>query len=263
MLVPPGVVAVTVAAPAAPAGAVAVIEVAEVTVTPVAGVVPNFTAVAPVRFVPMMVTTVPPAVGPVDGVIAVNAGAGAVVLVVRVRSPVVAAAAVNVAAACTRYRYVPLVGVNVAAHTPVVSVTPEAIVDQTVAPTAARCTTIARAAAGTPTVVTVTDAAIGTPAGTVAAPVGHPVIVVAAPVTLFTDRIGVLTAFAVAVAGTLTLTTHDPGFGTVYTTVYAPAAVVFPVVTVVHVVAEARRCCTFTVRVTYPVPVLTVIGTDT
>lgn len=62
------------------AGAVAVIDVAEMTLNPVAGVVPNFTAVAPVRFVPVMVTTVPPRMDPVagDSAVMVGGGAGAV-----------------------------------------------------------------------------------------------------------------------------------------------------------------------------------------
>ena len=45
---------------------VAVIEVAELTVKLVAVVPPNVTAVAPVKSVPVIVTTVPPAVGPVS-----------------------------------------------------------------------------------------------------------------------------------------------------------------------------------------------------
>ena len=58
-------VTVTSAIPTAPAGAVAVMEVELTTVTPVALVPPNLTA-APVvvKFVPLMVTTVPPVVGP-------------------------------------------------------------------------------------------------------------------------------------------------------------------------------------------------------
>lgn len=80
-LVPAGVVTVTPTAPvAATAGAVTRIDVAEVTLKPVAGVVPNFTAVAPVRFVPVMVTTVPPRVDPVagDSAVIVGGAAGAV-----------------------------------------------------------------------------------------------------------------------------------------------------------------------------------------
>src|SRR5437764_823305 len=47
--------------PAAWAGAVAVIEVAEVTVNVVAATPPKDTTLAPVKLVPVMVTTVPPA----------------------------------------------------------------------------------------------------------------------------------------------------------------------------------------------------------
>ena len=57
-----------------PAGDVAVIEVAELTVKPVAGVAPKVTAVAPVNPVPVMVTEVPPAVGPAVGEIEVTVG---------------------------------------------------------------------------------------------------------------------------------------------------------------------------------------------
>nr|MCA1071701.1 hypothetical protein [Delftia acidovorans] len=53
--------------PAAPAGAVAVIWVVLLTVKPVAAVAPKVTAVAPVKFVPVRVTEVPPAVGPAVG----------------------------------------------------------------------------------------------------------------------------------------------------------------------------------------------------
>ena len=64
---PPGVVTVMSTVPAEPAGAVAVIWVALLTVTLVALVVPNLTAVAPVKLVPVIVTLVPPAVGPATG----------------------------------------------------------------------------------------------------------------------------------------------------------------------------------------------------
>ena len=67
MLVPPGPVTVTSTVPAAPAGAVAVMEVALLTVKVEAAVVPNFTAVAPVKLVPVIVTEVPPVVGPEVG----------------------------------------------------------------------------------------------------------------------------------------------------------------------------------------------------
>ena len=71
--VPPGVVTVTSTVPA-PAGEVAVIEVAELTTKLVALVTPNFTAVAPVRLVPVIVTDVPPVVGPEVGAIDVTDG---------------------------------------------------------------------------------------------------------------------------------------------------------------------------------------------
>ena len=56
-------------------GAVALIEVAELTVKLVALVAPNLTAVAPVKFVPVIVTTVPPVVGPEFGLTGVTVGA--------------------------------------------------------------------------------------------------------------------------------------------------------------------------------------------
>ena len=59
-----------------PAGDVAVIWVAELTVTPVAAVAPNTTAVAPEKLVPVMVTEVPPEPGPEVGEIEVTVGAG-------------------------------------------------------------------------------------------------------------------------------------------------------------------------------------------
>jgi len=57
-----------------PAGDVAVIDVAELTTKLAALVAPNFTAVAPVRLVPVIVTEVPPAVGPEVGAIDVTVG---------------------------------------------------------------------------------------------------------------------------------------------------------------------------------------------
>jgi len=75
--VPLGVVTVTVAAPTAPAGEVAVISVAELTTTLDAEFAPNFTPVAPVKFVPVMVTDVPPAAGPLVGLNNVTVGTAA------------------------------------------------------------------------------------------------------------------------------------------------------------------------------------------
>jgi hypothetical protein len=72
-LVPPELVTVTSTVPL-PAGAVAVIDVALLTVNEVAAVAPNFTAVAPVNDVPVMVTDVPPAPGPLFGAIEITDG---------------------------------------------------------------------------------------------------------------------------------------------------------------------------------------------
>ena len=72
---PPGVVTVTCTVPE-PAGEVAVILVADSTLTPVAALAPNLTVLAPVRFVPVIVTEVPPAAGPLVGSTFVTVGAG-------------------------------------------------------------------------------------------------------------------------------------------------------------------------------------------
>ena len=72
---PPLVVTVTSTAPATWAGDMAEIEVALVTEN-VAAVVPKETFVAPVKFVPVIVTLVPPLVNPLAGLIPVTVGAG-------------------------------------------------------------------------------------------------------------------------------------------------------------------------------------------
>jgi hypothetical protein len=64
--------------PAEPLGDVAVICVALLTVKLLALVVLNLTAVAPVKLVPVIVTEVPPAVGPLTGLTDVTVGAGTV-----------------------------------------------------------------------------------------------------------------------------------------------------------------------------------------
>ena len=51
------------------------IEVAPLTVTAVALVAPNFTAVAPEKLLPVMVTLVPPVARPLDGEIELTTGA--------------------------------------------------------------------------------------------------------------------------------------------------------------------------------------------
>ena len=72
---PDGVVTVTLIIPAVPAGLVVVIEVPLTTVKLVAAVLPNFTAVAPSKFVPVIVTGVPPITEPVAGERTVTVGA--------------------------------------------------------------------------------------------------------------------------------------------------------------------------------------------
>jgi hypothetical protein len=74
-LVPPGVVTVTSTVPAVPVGDVAVIELALFTVTPVAAVAPNFTVAPETNPLPVIVTLVPPANGPAEGLTAVTVGA--------------------------------------------------------------------------------------------------------------------------------------------------------------------------------------------
>ena len=68
-------VTVTCTVPADSAGDVAVIEVDELTVVAVAVTVPNITVAEEVKLVPVMVTEVPPAVGPEVGLIEVTVGA--------------------------------------------------------------------------------------------------------------------------------------------------------------------------------------------
>ena len=71
--VPAGVVTVTSWTPL-PAGLTTVTELALTTVTLVAGAVPKWTAVAPVKPVPMIATEVPPAAGPDVGLRPVTVG---------------------------------------------------------------------------------------------------------------------------------------------------------------------------------------------
>jgi hypothetical protein len=73
--VPPGVVTVTSTVPAVWAGDVTVMVVPPPpTVNVETTVLPKFTAVAPVKLLPVMVTLVPPAIGPLLGEIPVTAG---------------------------------------------------------------------------------------------------------------------------------------------------------------------------------------------
>jgi hypothetical protein len=71
---PEGVVTVMSTTPV-PTGDTAVIRLSELTVKLAALVAPNFTAVAPVKSVPVIVTTVAPARGPEFGATPVTAGA--------------------------------------------------------------------------------------------------------------------------------------------------------------------------------------------
>ncbi len=74
VLVPAGVVTVISTVPAEPAGETAVIWISESTVKLAAAEDPNRTAVAPVNSVPVRVTDVPPATGPLGGEIPLTAG---------------------------------------------------------------------------------------------------------------------------------------------------------------------------------------------
>ena len=72
---PPGPVTVTSTVPV-PAGLVTVISVGEMTERSVAGTVPKFTSVVPVKPVPVIVTAVPPNGDPFVGLMLVTAGVG-------------------------------------------------------------------------------------------------------------------------------------------------------------------------------------------
>jgi hypothetical protein len=72
--VPPGVITVTSTVPAEAAGDVAVTDVGELTVKLEAGVGPKSTTEAFSRSVPVIVTVVPPPVGPTEGLTPVTAG---------------------------------------------------------------------------------------------------------------------------------------------------------------------------------------------
>jgi hypothetical protein len=77
-LCPPGLVTVTVTAPALPTGVVAVIVVPFTTTTFVAATPPNVTAAPVTKFVPVIVTVVPPAVDPLPGATLATVGTGPV-----------------------------------------------------------------------------------------------------------------------------------------------------------------------------------------
>ena len=73
--VPLGVITVTCTVPV-PAGETTVRPVAVTLLSPVPGVEPKLTAVAPVKLVPVTVTVVPPAGAPLFGLTSVTVGGG-------------------------------------------------------------------------------------------------------------------------------------------------------------------------------------------
>ena len=75
-LAPPVLVTVTDTAPALPAGVVAVMLVLLTTTTFVADALPNVTVAPVAKFVPVIVTDVPPAVVPVPGLTLLTVGTG-------------------------------------------------------------------------------------------------------------------------------------------------------------------------------------------
>lgn len=80
-LVPVGVTTVMSYVPAVWAGAIAVMLVTELTVKLMAATAPKLTALAPVKFVPIMVTLLPPAALPANGLMDVTLGKGPAVTV--------------------------------------------------------------------------------------------------------------------------------------------------------------------------------------
>ena len=72
---PLGLVTTRSTAPAAWAGAVAMIDVLLTAVTPVAAVPPRLTVAPETKLVPVMVTAVPPAIGPLAGATEATVGA--------------------------------------------------------------------------------------------------------------------------------------------------------------------------------------------
>src|SRR5262249_11645685 len=73
---PPGFLTVTATGPAVPAGVVAVIWVPLITVTFVAATLPNVTVAPVTKFIPTIVTAVPPVAGPLLGLTLLTVGTG-------------------------------------------------------------------------------------------------------------------------------------------------------------------------------------------
>ena len=212
-LVPPEVVTVTAIGPAVVVtGVVALTWEAETTVTAVPALVPNFTAVVPVKFVPVIVTAVPPATGPVAGLMLVIVGAATAVIC---RAAVVPAPAVAVGDTDSRKNHTPAVGAAYdAVYEPVVLVVPVAVVVQVLEEEGRRCTLTVRATYPVP-VLTETASLIVYPTATLAEVLTHPDTVVAAPVIPVTFRAVDALAAALAVAGAISRKYHTPVPGTV------------------------------------------------
>jgi hypothetical protein len=75
--VPAGVVTVTLTAPVASAAGLVTVILVALSEEMVAAALPKWTAVAPARLVPLMVTVVPPVSGPLLGLTPLTAGGGA------------------------------------------------------------------------------------------------------------------------------------------------------------------------------------------
>lgn len=74
-LAPPGVATMISTVPTPPGGDTAVIDVGLLSVKDVAGVAPKLTELVPVKFVPLIVTLVPPEAGPLFGEMDATVGA--------------------------------------------------------------------------------------------------------------------------------------------------------------------------------------------
>ena len=96
MLTPPGLMTVTSTVATLSAGAVAEILVLLLMVKAVAATVPKLTAVAPVKFVPVIVTTVPPENGPLFGERPVTEGTAKFTVTLKVLPAVALLASVTV-----------------------------------------------------------------------------------------------------------------------------------------------------------------------
>ena len=92
---PSGLMTVTSTEPAEPDGVVAVSRVAELNDTLLADLLPNLTVAPLWKFAPVIVTLVPPAMGPLAGEIALTVGAGLTAMI-TVSEPLIPSALVTV-----------------------------------------------------------------------------------------------------------------------------------------------------------------------